>query len=207
MSFETICVSSSEFCKNYFDIFGLHTWGIDPDYKWLSNICTIRLPPPKYMGSRHDGIMIFYFWVIVLYSDSDFQNFPLAVHIWKITVLAKKPSFCTYFRAENWRYMCRMTAYQKNILIFRFYKNKFTTFIIVYETLRSFIFRECNTKFAKIPQNLIKLSEIWRFLAFDDSTNKPKLFVPYGRNTSFIIPPNGGSFFKVVKNSDISKMH
>ena len=80
-----------------------------------------------------------------------------------------------------------MTAYQKNILIFRFYKNKFTTFIIVYKALRSFIFRECNTKFAKIPQNLIKLSEIWRFLAFDDSTNKPQLFVPYGRNTSFII--------------------
>ena len=47
LSFETIYVSSSKFCKNYFVIFGLHTWGIDPDYKWLSNICTIRLPPPK----------------------------------------------------------------------------------------------------------------------------------------------------------------
>ena len=56
VSFETICVSSSEFCKNYFDIFGLYTWGIDPDYKWLSNNCTIRLPPqniwvPDMMGS------------------------------------------------------------------------------------------------------------------------------------------------------------
>ena len=83
--------------------------------------------------------------------------------------------------------MCLMTAYQVNIFIFCFYKNMFTTFIIMYEALRSFIFRECMSKVAKIPQKLVKLSEIWRFLAFDDSTNKPKLFVPYGRNTSFII--------------------
>ena len=57
----------------------------------------------------------------------------------------------------------------------------------MYEALRSFIFRECMSKVAKIPQNLVKLSEIWRFLAFDDSTKEPKSFVPYGRNTSFII--------------------
>ena len=131
---ETNFVGCKKISKNYFEIFGLHTLGIEPDDTWLFGNSKMAYPPQidfGLTGSRHDRTVKFYFWVIVIHVVTKFWYFPLAVQKSKYTAPAKKPLFRANFDNLNSANMCLMTEFKEIFLSSCLYEIKFASFIFM----------------------------------------------------------------------------